>query len=455
MTSLAQDDILVVEKRFSRLTCDSFVGSRFYYEAQKTDFLRGTMKKISLFIVIILLFSCLFVFASCGQKSDDIILWWPSGRAYISMLDDALSRFNEIYPDVTVKVQYKDIDAFDAYKMALNDDKTRPDVAIIDHVYVQALAEDNQLLNLSANGIDEIKDLFPNALYQANMYDGNVYALPMSANTVVLMVNKDMLKSCGIVDEKGEAKIPSSYDELIADCQIIQEKGKIAFAQPLNSFAAMEFASYVSRNGGSLISSDGRTVTFSDEGVVQALNDWKELSTFANSNAYEEDKFYNGKVAFVEMGSWSLANVTGSSARFDCGFAEMVTMNSDVNYSGLGLYSLCVAKKTRNEQNALTLAKFLSTDKTIQLAFNKEKNLFPVTNEALQDSYYTESDALSVFASQLQKVTPRPATPVWPDMESAIINMLREVVTSNTDDYSTIINKYQTLVQSAIDRLYK
>ena len=134
----------------------------------------------------------------------------------------------------------------------------------------------------------------------------------------------------------------------------------------------------------------------------------------------------------------------------------MVTIDPDLpNYSGLGLYSLCVARKTRDKDLAVALAEFLATDKTVQLAFNKEKKLFPVTNEALADDYYANDDAFKVFASQLNKVTPRPATPVWQSMESAIVNMLFEVVGSSssaTADIKAIAKKYQDNIQAEINR---
>lgn len=415
------------------------------------------MKKFIALILTLLLACAVAIGATaCGGSADALIVWWPSGKDYRQIIDDVLEDFKTVHPDVEVKVAYKDMDAFDAYKMALQDDKTRPDIAIIDHVYVQALAQSNQLLNLSENVSAELKDKYPEALYNANSYNGNVYALPMSANTVVLMVNPKILKDSGVVDETGEADIPETFEELVSACAKIKAAGKTAFAQPMNSFAAMPFAAYVSREGGSMMSEDGKTVTFDNAGVLRALADWKELSGYANTNAYEEDKFYTGGVAFCEMGSWSLSNVTGAAKKFDCAFAEMVKIDPDLpNYSGLGLYSLCIPQKTRNKEAALALAEYLSTNKDVQLKFNKAKNLFPVTNEALEDSYYADDPALKVFASQLHKVTPRPATPVWPDMEQAIINMLREVATSNTSDFSSIVAKYNTNVQGALDRLYK
>lgn len=414
------------------------------------------MKKISFIVLIIMLaVCCVLGFVGCNKSSDELVIWWPSGQVMEKVIEDAIEAYQVDHPNVKIKVVNKPVDAFDAYRYALNDKKTCPDIAILDHVYVQALAHDGQLANLTQLGSDDIKDLYPESVYNANCYNGDAYALPFSANTVVLMYNKDILKACGIVDENGEAKAPTTIEELIDACEIISEKGYTAFAQPLNWFSAMEFASYVARRGGKLVSDDYKQVLLTSEEVMAAVGDWKALSKYVNKNAYEEDKFYNGKVAFVEMGSWSLNKVTGSTARFDCGFAEMVTLNpEETNYSGLGLYSLCIAESSDKKSEAYEFAKYLSTDKTVQLAYNQAENLFPVTLEALDDDYYKNSDVLSIFAAQLQKVAARPGTPVWPDIEQAIVNMLIEVVRTD-GDYTQIVNKYQQSTQEATDRIFK
>ena len=408
-------------------------------------------------ILIFLAIISIFTLASCGDEKNEneIVIWWPSGRVMETIINDAIEEYKETNPNVSIKVVNKPVDAFDAYKYALNDQRSCPDIAILDHVYVQALANDKLILNLSSMGSDSIKNLYPETIYSANCYNGANYALPFSANTVVLMYNKDILKTCGIVNEDGTAKAPTTMEELLAACDTISKKGYTAFAQPQNSFSAMEFMSYVSRHGGKVVSDDYKTVLLNSNEVKLAIVDWKQLSKYANQNSYEEDKFYTGKVAFVEMGSWALTKVTGSSARFDCGFAEMVTIDSEYdNFSGLGLYSLCISNSTKNKELAYDFAKFLSINKKVQLSYNQEQNLFPVTLEALNDDYYQKNDVLKVYANQLQKVTPRPGTPAWPDLEQAIVNMLVEVVRTN-GDYSAIIDKYQKSVQQATDRLLK
>lgn len=302
------------------------------------------MKKISLIVCIVLIVATLTaVFVGCNGNSNDpnqITVWWPSGKAMQDIIENAVKDFTATHPEAKINIVNKPVDAFEAYKYALNDNKTRPDVAIVDHVYIAALANDKQLADLTALGCDDVKSLYPQNVFEACTYNGQAYGLPFSANTVVLMYNKDILSACGVT-------VPKTMDELIAACKTVSEKGYIAFAQPQNDFAVMEFVSYAARCGGKVVSDDYKTVTFDNSGVSKAIDKWIALSKYASQSTYEEDKFYNGKVAFVEMGSWALTSVTGSSKRFDCGFAEMVTIDEDTpNYSGLGLYSLCIAEKS-------------------------------------------------------------------------------------------------------------
>ncbi len=394
-------------------------------------------------------------------KNEEISIWWPSGKALQTIMNNAIEEYTTSHPNIKVKVVKKaGMDVYDAYKLALNDNKARPDIAILDHVYVQALAHDKQLANLSELGSDEdTKDIFPSTVYSANVYNSKNYGFPLSANTVILMYNKDILKEAGYVDKNGEAKAPKTYTELLDACEMVKNNTNYTpFAQPINSsFSVMEFASYVGRVGGSIVSSDSKQVLLDSKEVREAIDDWVSLSKYASQNEYEEGKFYTGKIAFIEMGSWNISKVSGSSSIFDCGFTEMVSMKDNVeNYSGLGLYSFVIAEKSSHKQAAYDFAKFLSTNKEFQLAFAQEKNLLPVTNEALNDSYYTSDEILKVFSSQLKKVTPRPATPAWPTLEQQIVNMLFNCVTNpTTDGIDSAISSAQKSSQEATDRKFK
>jgi multiple sugar transport system substrate-binding protein len=389
-----------------------------------------------------------------SSSSANITLWYPSGTDYNNALTDAIARFKIDYPNVTFKIVKKaGLDIYQSYLIALNDDNSRPDLAIVDHVYVPNLAFEDQIANVTtlSNG-DGVEQAFPANLYSANMYNGSAYGLPLSANTVVLMGNMDILQAAGI------SAMPTTYTDFLNDCKAIKEKTSYTpFAQPINdTFCAMGFASYVAREKGQMVSDDYRSVQLTSDNVKKAVYDWTNLSKYASKNEYEEGKFYDGNIGFIEMGSWNLSKVTEGQSSFKLGLSEMVTIDPDTpNYSGLGLYSMVIAKKSSVKQAAYLFSKFLSTDKTFQLAFAKVKALLPVAKEALADEYYTKDPYLSYFASQLAKVAPRPGTPVWSTMEQQVVNMLYGAVTA-TDDagIEAAIQLAQTKSQEATDRKF-
>ena len=128
-----------------------------------------------------------------ADTSAKVTLWYPSGAEYNTALTDAIARFQQTYPNVTFKIVKKaGLDIYQSYLIALNDDNSRPDLAIVDHVYIPNLAFEDQVANITelSNG-DGVASNFPSTLYSANSYNGSAYGLPLSANTVVLMGNMD------------------------------------------------------------------------------------------------------------------------------------------------------------------------------------------------------------------------------------------------------------------------
>lgn len=419
------------------------------------------MRKIlSVLIAAALCLISIFALPACGKRGDDLIVWWVSGQKTEQIINEAVAAFKADNPGKGVRVVSKPgMDVFQAYKIALGDDKTRPDVAILDHVYVPALARDGLIADLSALGSESVKDKYPEGLYNASAYNGKAYGLPLSANTVALMYNKNILKAAGVTDDgtvNGNVAAPSTLDELYAACEKVKAIGKTPFAQPINSFAAMVFMSYIGRLGANIVSSDYKTITIgTDLPVKTALEKWKYFTDngYAVKTDFEEGKFYTGQVAFVEMGSWNISKVSGAGALFECGFTEMVTIDPALpNYSGLGLWSLAVAEKSTDKAAAYKLAEYLSTDTKVQVEFNKERGVFPVTHDALSNVHYTSDPILATYASQLQKAFPRPGTPVWPDLELILVTMLRSAVLNGNTDAA--LAAAQASAQQATNRLY-
>ena len=91
------------------------------------------MKKICLLLCMVLVaVSCVALLEGCnGTQSDPntITVWWPSGKTMQDIIQAAVKDFTATHPDAKIKIVNKPVDAFEAYKYALNDNKIRPDIA--------------------------------------------------------------------------------------------------------------------------------------------------------------------------------------------------------------------------------------------------------------------------------------------------------------------------------------
>lgn len=358
-------------------------------------------------------------------------VWCPTSASYKAVFDDAVSRFTATYPNVTISIEQKSVDSIDALRTALNDSKSRPDVAICDHVYVQTLAADGLLANLTSYDqafySGATKALFPQGIYDATVYKDSAYAMPLSANTIILWANKNILQEAGVT------AMPTTYDEFVTALSAVKTNApdKKAFTMPVNSptFSPLVLASYIARNGGKMVSDDYKTVTLSSDACLNAFHQWYGLKPYvANPKSFDESSFYDFKtMAFIEMGSWNISKVQTDADFVD--YAEMITLKEGVsNVSGLGLYATVIPQASSNKDAAYVFSRFLATDKTFQMAYGNVEKLFPVTKEALADEAYTSDPILSKYASQLTKVVARPGVPYWEVMASNLDSLLYTIM---------------------------
>lgn len=146
--------------------------------------------------------------------------------------------------------------------------------------------------------------------------DGNYYAVPMSLSTYGIYANMDVLEANGIT------KTPSTWEELIEDCETLKANGVTAFLLPNKDVGNV--AQRFERTAG-IINND----TYSEfkkiaDGEMEA-KDSPTLQTWCDYNEqllnYTTDdhmgmdydiaaaEFSNGNGAFMLSGTWMLATV--------------------------------------------------------------------------------------------------------------------------------------------------
>lgn len=417
-------------------------------------------KKSFVFILAVLFTATTLIGCSGGSQKQEgeITIWWPGGsEAESAAVYSAKDLYEAANPGVTINIVPQTTSNFYMQYMLSLLGNDYPDIAYVDHVYVQQLAASGDILNLSENGFDELKDLFLESLWTPNAYQGSTYALPMSANVLVTAYNKTLLETI-LGRDISDEDIPTNYTEfsVIADQILAYNEANDTTFYPTTipagngneSMAAMTFLSYTARFGGSILSNDLTTVTMTEDASFSAAQKLMEMGAKGyTTGTFAEGLFEGGKVAFIEMGPWKITDYSRLSQ--EIGYAPVMSLTDDgEKISTLGLYSLVVTKQSPNAALAADFAKFITTSDELQLLHNTAQNLMPTTLTALEDDYYA-SDVWQVYKTQLESVVARPGSEKWSEIENYLAEYVTSLIAGSRDDDYLYTLQYS--IQELID----
>ena len=421
------------------------------------------MKRIISLVLTLLMLMSTFVlcFTACGDNpsgtnnsANSITVWWPGGSATTeAAILAAKAKYESEHPGVTINIEFQSTaDFYSSYTMALMG-KNFPDVAYVDHVFVQRLAFDGLIANQSDLGLDSLKDKYIDSLWSANLWEGSVYALPMSANILARVYNKALLSKV-LGREFTDEDLPSNWDEYLAlgaKIKAYNEANGLTGNDQLylttvpagtgaESMGAMYYLAFSAREGGTIMNSDLTEMTLATQANMDAAAKIKQLADLGYTTTnFSESKFETGKVAFIEMGPWKLIDygrIDEASEDIEYGYTSVMPFEEGGDVSStLGLYSLVITQKSTKKDIAADFIKYVTTDKEIQLAHNTVQNLMPTTKEAIADEYYTGAE-WNVFVEQLSHCVARPGSAAWPAIEKLVAEYVTGLVNGTRDvDY--------------------
>lgn len=418
---------------------------------------------------------------SGGKKEGVVTIWWPGGSdAEKAALYDAREKYLALPENdgLQIKIIEKASSQFYTDYMIATQGNDYPDAAYVDHVYVQQLAHEGTIANLSKEDTEidtVIKDKMIDSLWNVNAYEGDTYGLPVSANTMSLVYNKVVLRAA--YAHKGlnwtEDDVPTTWAELMTACGIVKEYSDtlgddakiVPFTVPSgngannNSMASLSFLSFVAREGGSIISDDLKTMLLNSNPVKAAAEKIYSLRVNGglgySTATFEEGKFEAGKAAFIEMGPWKLQTyklLSSQSESCDFGWAPLVKFSeSGDNTSSLGLFSVVVTDKSINKAAAIEFMKFFVTDDELMLKQNTSQNLISPLKSTRENEFY-KTPEWQVYMSQIDNVAARPGSPEWGTMETKIGEFVTQLLLDSREpSYLTSLN---AVLQQGLDDLY-
>lgn len=332
--------------------------------------------------------------AASGEVQEITWMFWDDLNATEDLISlgykDVIDRFNAEYEGVYhVTPITTNLEEYDAKLNALIAAGDCPDVYICNpgpnmKVYVEsgAAADLTDILNAES----EWYGTFTEGIFERLTYDGKIYAVPTNFAAALTFYNTEIFAEVGV-------EVPTTYDELLAACQKIQDAGYTPISCSAGTAWCLSMiAGYLcDRAGGpdNLANANAGTGNmWLDSSFIDAGNKLVELSKYfqptaaGDSNDVATAAFYNGEAAMLVQGSWVIGQINGANPEFEekCGVFAFpgIDGGADPNRMIVKTDNLLMSSTTKNQEACIALMKMF-TDDTAQKYTAEVGGKIPVT----------------------------------------------------------------------------
>lgn len=350
------------------------------------------------------------------------------------------------------------------------------------------------------------EDYFPACWREANYTDPltgqkGVFAIPSGTDDRALFYNKTLFKEAGIVDEKGEARPPQTWEELEVDAKkltSLNRDGTFNRIGFIPNYGNAWLYIYAWQNNGEFMTPDGRTCIMNDKPNVEALEYMVRLydalggvdkiTAFQSGfQANDLDPFLTGKVGMKIDGSWVPPNIARYGPDLDFGVAPAPVPADRLHHAGkflnekdtfitwAGGFSYAIPKGATHVQEAWEFIKWMTSpeaallDAAAQKEYNESKKrpyVPPVSanrrvNDAVFAKFAPQSEKfrkpMELFISMMDHARFRPVTFVgqrlWDEHVRAFESATHHTTTGATAQQA--MDEGTRVVQRELDKVFQ
>ena len=361
---------------------------------------------------------CLALGACQRAPEGTRLKFWTIGREG-EVVAQLLPEFERAHPGVHVDVQQIPLTAAHEKLLTAFAGDALPDIAQIGNTWIPEFAALGALEPLQADvdrsPVVRQDDYFP-GIWDTNVIDGALYAVPWYVDTRLLFYRTDLLARAGF------AHAPGNWNEWREEMAAIKRQGgagKYAVFLPLNEFEPL--LGLALQQSDPLLRDGGRYGNFESAGFRRALAFYVEMfrsgwappmSNTEISNVWDE--FANGYFAFYITGPWNIGEFKRRlPAELQDKWNTAPLPGPDGPGSGAaGGSSLAVFNSSTKKQLAWELAEFFSSV-AIQQRFYALTGDLPARRSAWDDPLLAREGYARAFREQLERAKPTPKVPEW------------------------------------------
>ena len=327
------------------------------------------MKKLLAVLLALVVCVGMLCVPAMAEEKTTLTMWCiaTESDANRPAYEAAIAAFEEAHPDVTIEWEAFENESYKTkIKAAMADPSTLPDIFF---TWAGAFLGDF----VSAGNVYCLNDAYlpyaeqlPEVMLQNASYGENKdhYGVPLTMNIVTLFANMDLLA------EAGYEAVPTTYEDLIACCDALVEKGIIPFGcSGGETWCVTEYLEpIIEKTIGYEALNEifaGRG-TWNDPAIAKAVDIMQEMVTkgyfdpngLSLGNDQVKANFIAGEYAFYQNGSWNCGEVNDGNGNFQVALFPVIDAEKATYGQVIGGPSdtLAVAATSKNPELAAQAA---------------------------------------------------------------------------------------------------
>ena len=376
------------------------------------------------------------------EKPITITIWHAWSGAELDTLNDAISKYKNSHPNITIKQLQVPFDQLKNKFHTAAASGGGPDILVGPAVWISDFTKANLIAPMDSYVDSDFLSHYLKSVISQVTYNGKLMAMPESAECVALIYNKDMVKDLP----------PTNTQEMIKLADSLQNGDTYGLVYNTNFYFT---AGYFLAAGMKLFDENYNPVVNQGDGAVKALNFLRRLADdpkiiAANNYGKADLMFKRGKAAMIINGPWAVNDYVKVLGADKVGVAPMPAFSQTgrpfapfVNTTND--FMLNANSDNAHKKAAMDFVKFM-VGKTVEQEFYEKTKCVP-SNLDVDIS----SDPITMgFIVQMQSGMPMPIVPemstVWGSMQNAIDSIVvgeaspKEAIDSAQDAISGEIN---------------
>ena len=352
-------------------------------------------------VIMLLATAAALMFSSCAGSSAPVttfttpveitLSWWGNDARHEYMLE-AVDRFEDMHPEISVKCRYTEWSGYQTRSDVLMRSGTESDVMLINYAWIEQYSPDGDGY-YDLNQLSDVIDLTNFSEYELSygMKKGKLNAIPIAMNTQTVYINRTLYQQYGV-------DIPKTWDDFFEAAKAMNgEVYPIAMAAKPMFFFVTAYAEQVC--GKKFMEQDG-TVNFTAEDFEIMLEFYCRL---INENVMPQVEYfdrneinsgkYAGTLAWLSDGS----SYFGKAAQNGYEYVVADYPVTDTAQCGDGWYAkpatmYAMSRNTSHPEEAAMLLDYLLNSEEIAQLQGVEKGI-PLSKAGRQ--YLSDNNMLS------------------------------------------------------------